>query len=109
MRIREARLSDYENIMLLIERNGLKSRSEQNWINLWINNPIFNKDMAVIGWVAVDANKIIGFFGSFPMQYHYNNKTFVLIYKTIQNMPTQEWDYFSGDSGPLLRLIFNIN
>ena len=77
MLIREARFSDYRNIMFLIKRNNLKFCSEENWQNLWINNPVFNKDRTAIGWVAVDANKIIGFFGTFPMQYHYNNKTFI--------------------------------
>ena len=56
---REARFSDYNNILSLIKRNDLKHRSEDEWKNLWIKNPVFLEHKTSLGWVAEKKNKII--------------------------------------------------
>ena len=77
MLIREAKFSDYSNIILLINRNGLKHCSEDEWKNLWIKNPVFLKYKTSLGWVAEIKSNIIGYFGTFPMQYHFKNKSYI--------------------------------
>ena len=74
---REARFSDYNNILSLIKRNDLKHRSEDEWKNLWIKNPVFLEHKTSLGWVAEKKSNIIGYFGTFPMQYHYKNKSYI--------------------------------
>ena len=77
MHIRGAKYSDYNEIQSLIKRNGLKQRSENDWKNLWFKNPSFNMNESTMGWVAEDKDKIIGYFGTFPMKYYINKKSYI--------------------------------
>ena len=77
MNIRGAKYSDYNEIQSLVKRNGLKQRSKNNWENLWFNNPSFNMKESIMGWVAEDKDKIIEYFGTFPMKYYINKKSYI--------------------------------
>ena len=74
MNFRSAEYLDFEGVMLLLIRNGLKIRCKENWENLWKKNPSFDKSIDSKGIVCEVNNKIIGYFGWFPMKYHLHNK-----------------------------------
>jgi 3-oxoacyl-(acyl-carrier-protein) synthase/acyl carrier protein len=73
--IRPASLSDYEQMAALTLRNGLATKTREEWEHLWINNPVFKKAQNwPIGWVVQDSTDIVGFLGNIPLSYHINGR-----------------------------------
>jgi hypothetical protein len=74
--LREARFSDCERVCALNSKLGLGPDSPENWKRLWLDNPaIGDGEKAVIGWVLVASDEIVGFLGSIPMLYEYEGQT----------------------------------
>jgi hypothetical protein len=74
--VREARFSDCERVCALNSKLGLGPDSPENWKRLWLDNPaIGDGEKAVIGWVLVASDEIVGFLGSIPMLYEYEGQT----------------------------------
>src|ERR1700730_11802848 len=74
--VREARFSDCERVCALNSKLGLGPDSPENWKRLWQDNPaIGTEEKAVIGWVPVSSDGIVGFLGSIPMLYEYEGQT----------------------------------
>jgi hypothetical protein len=74
--VREAQFSDCERVCALNSKLGLGPDSPENWKRLWLDNPaISDGEKAVIGWVLVASDEIVGFLGSIPMLYEYEGQT----------------------------------
>jgi hypothetical protein len=74
--VREAQLSDCEQICTLNSKLGLGPDSPENWKRLWRDNPaIGNDEKAIIGWALVASDEIVGFLGSIPMLYEFEGRT----------------------------------
>jgi hypothetical protein len=73
--LREAQFSDCERVCALNSKLGLGPDSRENWKRLWLDNPaIGDGEKAVIGWVLVAFDEIVGFLGSIPMLYEYEGQ-----------------------------------
>ncbi len=73
--VRDASLSEYEKIAALIYRNGLDTKTREEWEHLWINNPVYKRvEKWPIGWVAQDGPEIVGFLGNIPVTYHFKGR-----------------------------------
>jgi acyl transferase domain-containing protein len=73
--VREASLAEYEKIAALIYRNGLDTKTREEWEHLWINNPVYKRvENWPIGWVAQDGAEIVGFLGNIPVSYHFKGR-----------------------------------
>src|SRR4051794_36781676 len=62
-KLREAHFSDYPQIEALESRYGLEPRSQDEWAQLWINNPVVRELRPdwPIGWVLENAEgRIVG-------------------------------------------------
>jgi hypothetical protein len=69
--LREARFEDYEQIYALERRNGLCSKPREEWLHLWLNNPVYRRlhDWPV-GWVLESPEgRVVGSIGSIPVEY----------------------------------------
>ena len=76
--LREARLSDFQQVCALNTRLGLGPDSEANWQHLWFENPALSDgEKPVIGWVLETANGIVGFMGNIRMLHEYQGQTLV--------------------------------
>jgi hypothetical protein len=76
-RIREAGLDDYGQIAQLQSRNGLSTRSNEEWRGLWTRNPAYTKSPGngSIGWAIEDgAGAIVGFVGNLPLAYRWKGR-----------------------------------
>jgi hypothetical protein len=74
--VREAQFPDCERVCALNSKLGLGPDSPENWKRLWQDNPaIGTEEKAVIGWVLVASDEIVGFLGSIPMLYEYEGQT----------------------------------
>jgi hypothetical protein len=74
--VREARFSDCQQVGALNSKLGLGPDSPENWKRLWLDNPaIGDGEKAVIGWVLVASEEIVGFLGSIPMLYEFEGLT----------------------------------
>jgi hypothetical protein len=77
LKIREASFDDYSKISDLHIRNGLITRSYEDWIALWRCNPAYKQLQGQwpIGWVLeTDHGNIVGSIGSIPLVYHFKNR-----------------------------------
>jgi hypothetical protein len=75
VKIREATLSDYDQIKALGVRNGLDTCPRQEWEHLWVGNPVFKKfPHWPIGWVAEHDGVVVGFFGNIPVGYFFKGR-----------------------------------
>jgi 3-oxoacyl-(acyl-carrier-protein) synthase len=73
--IREASLAEYEKIAALIYRNGLDTKTREEWEHLWIHNPVYKRVQDwPIGWVVQDGAEIVGFLGNIPVSYHFRGR-----------------------------------
>ena len=73
-KLRQANFDDYEQIAAVQARNGLGSRSRQNWLAFWQDNPAYRQRAGKfpIGWVLEDAqSRIVGWIGNLPSTYHF--------------------------------------
>ena len=77
--MRKARFEDYSGIAALHDRNGIASRSYDEWIGLWTQNPLY-KELTdwPIGWVLEEENQaIVGYLGNIPLPYIFQGKRIV--------------------------------
>jgi hypothetical protein len=77
--VREARLSDFEEVYLMNRRLGQGADSAGNWVRLWRDNPAVQSGAAVlrVGWVLLDGQTIAGFLGNIPLLYQFRGRTLV--------------------------------
>src|SRR3954468_3531853 len=72
--IRETSFDDYHAITALQTRNGLTTRSQQDWTALWKDNPVYERLHGnwPIGWVLeTEDRKIVGSIGNIPQAYYF--------------------------------------
>jgi hypothetical protein len=76
--VREARFNDYCKIAAVQAQNGLSSPSQEDWLTLWQDNPVYrvrNGDWP-IGWVLEAENgEIVGTISSVPLAYSFRGRT----------------------------------
>src|SRR4051812_13822250 len=62
LKIREASFDDYQAITALQERNGLATRSREQWQSLWMGNPVYERMHGnwPIGWVLQADEGVVG-------------------------------------------------
>jgi hypothetical protein len=75
--VRQALLEDYGQIAALRTRNGLSIRSCQDWMALWIGNPVYQQRGGrwPIGWVLeTEKNEIVGSVDNVPLAYHFRGR-----------------------------------
>jgi acyl transferase domain-containing protein len=73
--IREVALSDYAQIMALLSRNGLETRTREQWEHLWVNNPVYKKlDKWGMGWVVQNSGRIVGYLGTIPVSWQLHGR-----------------------------------
>jgi 3-oxoacyl-(acyl-carrier-protein) synthase len=73
--VREASLGEYEQIAALTFRNGLDTKTREQWEHLWINNPVYKRVQNwPIGWVVRDGEQIVGFLGNIPVSYRFKGR-----------------------------------
>jgi hypothetical protein len=75
--IREATFDDYDEIAALHIRNGLTTRSYEDWMSFWRNNPVYKQHQGQwpIGWVLeIGKGRLVGSIGSVPMAYHFRGR-----------------------------------
>jgi hypothetical protein len=79
--VREALLTDGDEIQKLHEEVGLPSRPGVDWLRLWRDNPAWPLvgDKPSIGWVLETGGEIVGFLGSIPLQYRYGEQTLTAV------------------------------
>jgi hypothetical protein len=74
VRIREARIDDYEEILPVQLRNGLITKTRDEWTALWVGNPAYERLKAdwPIGWVLEsEGGEVVGSIGNIPVIYHF--------------------------------------
>jgi hypothetical protein len=79
VRRREARFSDFDTVAKLREEWSLSKDSVENWYRLWRDNPALElgKSQLSMGWVLESEDAIVGYHGSIPMRYHYEDRQLV--------------------------------
>jgi hypothetical protein len=78
-KLRKARFQDYSGIAALHDRHGFATKSHEEWISLWIHNPLYNQlaDWP-IGWVLEEKNQaIVGYLGNIPLPYVFRGRPIV--------------------------------
>jgi hypothetical protein len=68
-RIREASISDYDQIAAVMARNGLTPRPRAAWMALWKGNPAFENGKRPIGWVLEAEGRLAGCVANVPRNY----------------------------------------
>jgi hypothetical protein len=78
--VREAKFTDFEEVYAMNRRLGQGTDSTDNWVRLWQDNPAVHTGKAAqrIGWVLMDAQKIVGFLGSIPLLYQFQGRTLIV-------------------------------
>ena len=80
MQAREASFADYERIAVLETRNGLLTKSNEEWQHLWLDNPAYRAmgGQWPIGWVLEDQEgKIVGSFGNIPLLFEFRGQPLI--------------------------------
>jgi 3-oxoacyl-(acyl-carrier-protein) synthase/acyl carrier protein/GNAT superfamily N-acetyltransferase len=77
--IREATLADYPQITSMCARNGLGTKTREEWEHLWTGNPVYRKSPNwPIGWVVENApGEIVGCLGNIPVSYAFRGREIV--------------------------------
>jgi len=77
--LRLASFDDYEQIAAVEEGNGLSSKSREEWLHLWQNNPAYQQLPGwPIGWVLEDGEgSIVGSLLNLPCLYRFGGRTYV--------------------------------
>ena len=75
-KVREARFDDYPQISRLQSRYALGSKSREQWLHLWIHNPVYNQlPNWPIGWVLEsEKREIVGYIGNIPLPYEFQRR-----------------------------------
>ncbi|MCU1335689.1 MAG: hypothetical protein JWO19_1270 [Bryobacterales bacterium] len=77
---REACFEDYDQIAALQSRNGLATRSREEWTALWKGNPAYEQRRGQwpIGWVLeAESGTLVGFIGNVPISYSFKGQELV--------------------------------
>jgi len=72
--VRKASLDDYEQIAALHVRNGLAAKSYDDWVALWLGNPVYQQrgGQWPIGWVLeTESCGVVGWVGNIPSAYQF--------------------------------------
>jgi len=75
--VRKASLDDYEQIAALHVRNGLTAKSYDDWVALWLGNPVYQErgDQWPIGWVLeTESSGVVGWVGNIPSAYQFRGQ-----------------------------------
>jgi hypothetical protein len=83
-RRREAQASDFAAIAALKTRYGLSPDSPENWDRLWRVNPALSqaKHPLPMGWVQQADGEIVGYMGSIPLLYQYDDRALLAVATT---------------------------
>jgi hypothetical protein len=77
-RVRSACFEDYEQVAALQIRNGFGPKSQDEWLALWQENPVYRqfRDQWPIGWVleAAESDRIVGWLGNIPSAYQFKGR-----------------------------------
>ncbi len=79
-RVREASFQDYEQIIALQARYGLGTRSQEDWTQMWLGNPLYRelRNTWPIGWVLENGEgRIVASIGNMPLPYEWNGEKVV--------------------------------
>ena len=73
---RDARLEDYEAIRTLQARNGLGSKTKEQWEHIWTGNPVWQKlENWAVGFVAENASgEVVGYCANIPLSYYFEDR-----------------------------------
>ena len=77
VRIREATFADHQQVTALQARNGLSTKSQADWCELWSSNPAYlrSSDELPIGWVLESGEgAVVGFLGNLPLSYRFRGR-----------------------------------
>ena len=79
MKIRAAKLEDYNQIKELVNRYNLNIYEKSYWQDIWKKNPLVLEDKIdwIYGWVFENGGKIVGHVSNIPTQYYLNNKKYI--------------------------------
>jgi len=103
VRIREARFEDYTQITDVIRRNGLYTKTREEWEHLWAGNPVYKRSSNwAIGWVAQTSDgEIVGYIGNIPLSAEFRGSEVMV---ACPNSLVMDKSYRgSGYGGVLLR------
>lgn len=80
VRFREARLDDFEPIAALQTRNGLDSKTRDQWEHFWTANPVYQQLRGwPIGFVAeTPYGDIVGYVANIPLSYSFGNQSLLV-------------------------------
>jgi len=103
--VRDAKWEDYAAITALRARNGLISKSREEWEHLWINNPLYKTlPNWTIGWVAENTDrKVVGYVGNIPLSFEFKGQT--VIGASIHGLTTDAG--YQDSAGSLLTRLLN--
>src|SRR5258705_7169266 len=78
-KVREAKFDDYAAVAALQIRHGLQVESYDQWMHLWIHNPLYHElSNWPIGWVLDEENSnIVGYIGNIPLSYEFKGERIV--------------------------------
>ncbi len=79
VRLREARLSDFQAVANLKSHWGLSSDSNENWGRLWRDNPALGPLSHPMGWVLEADDHLVGYIGNIAQLYRYGDKTLTAV------------------------------
>jgi hypothetical protein len=75
--VRDARFSDYEAIASLMHQYGMETSSREDWEQLWLGNPVYQRRAEdwPIGWVLENSDeRVVGFSGNIPAECSFSEK-----------------------------------
>ncbi len=78
-KVRQASFEDYPGIVALQARHGFQTESYDQWLHLWIHNPLYSKlSDWPIGWVLEGEDReIVGYIGNIPLSYEFRGEQIV--------------------------------
>jgi hypothetical protein len=79
-KVREAAFEDHAQIMALLAKYGLQTKTYEEWKHLWINNPAYIRlqESLPIGWVLeCETKQIVGYLGNIPLFYELRGQRFL--------------------------------
>src|SRR5437899_4791557 len=77
LKSRETSFDDYPQIAALQIRNGLATRSYEDWVALWKCNPVYKQRQGQwpIGWILeTEEGEIVGSIGNIPLAYYFRGR-----------------------------------
>jgi hypothetical protein len=80
--LRSARFEDYEAIAALHTRNGLRVETQEEWLHLYANNPLYIGDRRSwpIGWVLeTRRGEVVGYLGNIVCKYELGGNTLTVL------------------------------